>query len=127
MTLEIISPTTLYTFNINVDVATLPVPVPGSTFIIEVKSQLSNDLMFNRPMNFIQGNERYCSFEFLLPSVEGLEHKNSMCDYTVFQDGIVIDTGSLKLIYSPGGGTGTQAYISDNEDREGVVYYRPAY
>jgi len=50
-----------------------------------------------------------------------------MGNYTITKDGSVIDSGSLKLIYSPGGGTGTQSYISDNENRQADVFYRPAY
>jgi hypothetical protein len=50
-----------------------------------------------------------------------------MANYKVYQDGGLLDSGSLKLIYSPGGGTGTQDYISDNENREAVVYYTPDY
>ena len=126
MTLEIITWNTVYPFNINVNQAGLPNPIP-SNFVLEVWSQLSNTLIFTRPLILTYVNDRYWGFEFTLPSLEGNKHLNSMANYKVYQDGGLLDSGSLKLIYSPGGGTGTKDYISDNENREAVVYYTPDY
>lgn len=127
MTLEVITWNTVYSFNINVNQTTIPNPIPTLSWILEVTSQLSNDIVFSVPMMLTYTNDRYLGFEFNLPQLEGNKHLNSMCNYKVYQDGGVIDTGSLKLIYSPGGGTGTKDYISDNENREAVVYYTPDY
>ena len=97
MTLEIISWNTLYPFAINVNQAGGPDPLT-STFQLEVWSQLSNTLIFSRPLTLTYENSRYLGFEFTLPSLEGNKHLNSMANYKVYQDGGLLDSGSLKLI-----------------------------
>jgi hypothetical protein len=121
MTLEIISYNTLYNFTVNV-----PNAVAGSYELV-VTSQLSNTVLFQESLTVITTNGRYTEFQFTLPQLEGDNHFNGMYNYTVLLDTGVWDSGSLKLVYNPGGGTGTQNYISDNEDREAIVYYTPEY
>ena len=36
-------------------------------------------------------------------------------------------TGLLKYITEEGGATGTEPFISSNENREATTYYRPQY
>jgi hypothetical protein len=127
MTLEIIQYNTTYPFAVNV-----PNVDPLATFTIEVRSQLSNTTVQPIPqsswgVSYIATNDRYSEFVLTLPSAAGVEHGNGMYNYVLKENGGVIDSGSLKLIFSPGGGTGTQPYISDNETRQAIVYYDPAY
>ena len=123
MTLEIISYNTQYDFTVNVPNC----PIVYLTLDLVVTSQLSNDILFQVPLALTATNDRYTSFSFTLPQLEGDNHYNGMYNYTVLLDTGVFDSGSLKLVYSPGGGTGTQPYISDNENRQAIVYYDPAY
>jgi hypothetical protein len=119
MTLEVISWNTVYTIAFNVPNWTIPI----NSFNLVVTSQLSNDVVFDVPLSVLETNDRYTLCEFTLPALEGNKHFNSMCNYTVYYDTGVWDKGSLKLIYSPGGNTCTTDYISDNENRQAIVYY----
>ena len=123
MTLEIISYNTLYNFTVNVPNWTIPI----DQFDLVVTSQLSNTILFQVPLGVVTTNDRYTECQFTLPQLEGDNHFNGMYNYTILYDTGVWDSGSLKLVYSPGGGTGTKNYISDNEDREAIVYYVPEY
>ena len=131
MTLEIISYTgTTLDFSINV-----PNVDTTATFTFDIFSQLSNtaaqvfDPLASFPLTLVQTNARYSEFTISTAPYQtfGDQHGNGMYNYVVKENGGVIDSGSLKLIFSPGGGTGTQAYISDNEGRQAIVYYDPAY
>jgi hypothetical protein len=126
MTLEVISYNTTYTWVQNRDSGS-PNPVTAATLELEVWSQLSNTLLFSVPLTLVTSNDRYAEYTFTLPALEGDNHYNGMYNYMLYQDSGLVDQGSLKLIFSPGGGTGTQDYISNNENRQAVVYYDPAY
>lgn len=121
MTLEIISYNTIYSFAVNT-----PNAIVGSYELV-VQSQLSNLPLFQVPLTLIETNARYSEFQFTLPQLEGDKHFNSMCNYTIYFNTGVWNSGSLKLVYSPGGGTGTKDYVSDNEGRKAIVYYTPDY
>jgi hypothetical protein len=122
MTLNVIQYNTIYTISVN----TPDADVLG-TYELVVTSQLSNLPIFQVPLTLEITNARYSEFSFTLPQLEGDNHFNSMCNYTIYFNTGTWNSGSLKLIYSPGGGTGTQNYISDNENREAIVYYIPNY
>jgi hypothetical protein len=122
MTLEIISYNTIYPISVNTPNA----DVTG-TYELVVTSQLSNLPIFTVPLTLVLTNSRYSEFTFVLPQLEGDKHLNSMCNYTIYFNTGTWNSGSLKLVYSPGGGTGTKDYISDNEKRESIVYYTPDY
>lgn len=121
MTIQVISWNTYYTLSVNQPHA------PAGTYKLVVKSELSNLPLLDVPLTIQATNSRYTQFSFLLPSLEGNKHLNSMCNYTIFYNTGVWDKGSLKLIYSPGGGTGTKNWISNNENRQAIVYYTPEY
>ena len=123
MTITIIDGVTDYEISVNV-----PNVDPIQTYDLIVTSLYSNEALFQAALTIEETNDRYTTFSFTLPSTAGDLHQNAMANYSIIESGTTeIDLGSLKLIYTPGGQTGTQAYISNNEDREGVVYYRPAY
>jgi len=131
MTLEIISYTgSTWDFSINV-----PNLDPNSSFTFDIYSQLSNtnaqvfSPLTTMAMTLVTTNDRYSEFTISNGGNQtfGDKHGNGMYNYVVKENTGVIDSGSLKLIFSPGGGTGTQNYISDNENREAVVYYTPDY
>jgi hypothetical protein len=121
MTLEVISYNTVYPFSVNT-----PNAIAG-TYQLVVTSQLSNLPLFQVPLTLTLTNERYSEFQFTLPQLEGDKHFNSMCNYTIYFNTGTWNSGSLKLVYNPGGGTGTVDYISNNENREAIVYYTPDY
>jgi len=121
MTLTIETGTFAYTFYSNVP------NVTAGVFELTITSQWSNQEVIQVTPTLVSSNARYTKWLFTLGINEGDNHYNGMGNYTITKDGSVIDSGSLKLIYSPGGGTGTQSYISDNENRQADVFYRPAY
>lgn len=93
----------------------------------DIKSQLSNDLLVTTTASVIASNERYSTIRVILDEAIQSKHYNGIYEYTVYSNENIYDTGLLKLITEPGGGTGTQAYQSNNEDRQAQVIYRPAY
>jgi len=121
MTLTIETGTTSYAFYSNVP------NVTAGVFELTITSQWSNQEVIQVPLTLDSSNGRYTKWTFTLTTTEGDKHYNGMGNYSITKDGSEIDSGSLKLIYSPGGGTGTQNYISDNENRQADVFYRPAY
>lgn len=123
MTLTIETGTTSYELSTNV------VGVPSGNYTLTINSQWSNRPVIQVETDPILTNDRYTKWSFSLTVDEGDKHYNGMGDYIITEDisGDTIVSGSMKLIYSPGGGTGTQAYVSNNENREADVFYRPAY
>tara|TARA_R110000772_G_scaffold208154_3_gene318635 strand:+ start:414 stop:773 length:360 start_codon:yes stop_codon:yes gene_type:complete len=75
----------------------------------------------------LTSNDRYSEFTIGITADERLQHINAVYDYEIQKDGVPIETGLLKYISEEGGSTGTDAYISNNENREATTYYRPIY
>ena len=50
------------------------------------------------------------------------KHKNGYYSWTIGSYGDIV-----KIITSPGGGSGEVEYISSNENREAATYFRPNY
>jgi hypothetical protein len=75
----------------------------------------------------LETNDRYTEFTLTFTSDEQKAHVNGIYNYQLQQDGNVIESGLLKLVVEDGGSFGTTEYISDNDDREATVYYRPEY
>ena len=96
------------------------------------KSQWSNTVIYEAPSigNLgITTNDRYTRCTFLTIG-EGLadQHINGIYEARLYNDVLGLEYKQLiKIITSPGGSTGTKPYISDNEDREAIVYYKPEY
>ena len=106
------------------------VDVPNITNMIcdfIVTSQHSNDTLFGVKAYLIETNDRYSRFTCDIPSDTALNHWNGMHLYRLYLNETTYDTGSFKWVSSPGGETGTESYISNNETRQSKVIYRPNY
>ncbi len=95
--------------------------------VLEVSSQHSNTILFSIPATLLNSNDRYSRFECTVPTNLWNEHKDGMHTYRVIEGETVYDTGSFKLVTTPGGTAGTEPYISNNETRQAKVIYRPDY
>ena len=93
----------------------------------EVFSPYSNTALFTTTATLIETNDRYSRFECLTPADLWDGHYNGMYTYTLYFGSEIYDTGSFKLVTQPGGDMGTVQHISDNENRQSQVVYRPNY
>lgn len=93
----------------------------------DIKSQLSNDLIVTTTASVIDSNDRYSTISVTLNEEIQSKHYNGIYEYTVYSNENIYDTGLLKITTEPGGSTGTRPYVSNNEDRQAKVIYRPAY
>ena len=77
----------------------------------------------------ITGNDRFSKVDFTqIPPTTPKEHINGIYEAELFSDRLGKSYKQIvKIITSPGGQTGTTPYVSNNEDREAVVYYNPEY
>jgi len=96
---------------------------------LKLKSQWSNtDLIVNSDLT-ITTSDRYTQVEFeLTPSDFPSSHINGI--YEAELSNTTLNTSYkqlVKLISTNGGGSGTVAYESNNEDRQAIVYYKPEY
>lgn len=121
MTIKILEGETSFEFAVDVP------NIPTATCDFTVTSQHSNDVLFTVTANRTNTNDRYTSFTADVPVDTDLKHWNGMHNYRLYRDNTTHDTGSFKLITNPGGTTGTEPYISNNETRQAKVIYRPAY
>ena len=90
-------------------------------------SQWSNTETISVALTPLAANDRYSEYMFTPPTGLTDEHKNGIYDYQLLLGTTVIESGLCKLILAPGGDEGTEQYISNNDDREADVYYRPEY
>ena len=120
MTLKLTDGINLYNLAFNLQ------NVTGS-WTLSLRSQLSHtNIIDEAAMTTVSTGDRYTEFSFIIPDGLPEEHKNGIYEYTI-TNGTDSETGLLKLITGSGGTTGTQAYVSNNEDREATVYFRPNY
>lgn len=101
--------------------------IPLGDVNFDIKSQLSNTNISTLLASVTESNERYSTISVFLTEDITSKHYNGIYEYTVYSNENIYDTGLLKIITEPGGSTGTQAYVSNNEDRQAKVIYRPAY
>lgn len=94
---------------------------------MKIISMHSNTELIDIPLDLIDYNDRYTHFEFTLTENLGDQHLNGIYSYVILDDTAALVSGVVKVITEPGGETGTEAYISNNENREAIVYIRPAY
>ena len=120
MTITIIENQATFTFAIDTPNITIDTQ-------LEVTSQHSNTVLFDLPAVLINSNDRYSRFECVVPTNLWNEHKDGMHTYRVYAAETTYDTGSFKLVTTPGGTAGTEPYVSNNEKRQAKVIYRPAY
>lgn len=94
---------------------------------LELYSQYSHKTVFDVQLNILETNSRYTEFWFLIPDDFYNEHLEGVYDYYLKKEGVTIETGNMKLVLTPGGETGTTAFVSDNDERTADTYYRPTY
>lgn len=120
--------------NIYWNIANLSTIGDGEThdWHMSFKSQLSNTDLFEVPNTeplTILTNDRYTNCSFSVADLElETRHVNGIYEVELYNETLGLSYKQLvKIITNPGGSTGTKAYISDNEDREAIVYYKPEY
>jgi hypothetical protein len=105
------------------------------TWVFEMTSEYSQTPIINPQYQAPQStlvteNERYMQFtvnvNFEDPNFKD-KHTNGYYSWTLGPANAVIYSGFVKLITDPGGDLGTVDYVSNNEERESTVYYRPNY
>lgn len=97
---------------------------------LEFISQHSNlPIDINIIQLVITGNDRFSKSTFLtVPPTAPKEHLNGIYVARLYSDRLGESYEQVvKIITSPGGNTGTTPYISNNEDRQAIVYYKPEY
>ena len=95
---------------------------------LSLKSLASQTNIFSIDCTIESTNSRYTRFSFTVPDGLDDSHKNGIYEYTITNgtsDGS--EVGLMKLVTADGGTTGTTPFISNNENREAVTYYRPNY
>lgn len=99
----------------------------GVTRTLQIVSQYSNTDIIDTTFTIAVTNDRYTRIDFEIPLDLPTKHLNQIANYIVTIDSQLVDQGVLKLTTEPGGGQFTQDYISNNENRQAKVYYRPEY
>lgn len=92
-----------------------------------LQSQYSNKDILDVDLTIYTTNDRYTEFSFQVPAGFQSKHYEGVNDYFLIKEGVTIETGNMKLVLEPGGETNTEAFISNNENREVDTYYRPTY
>jgi hypothetical protein len=127
MTLKLENGKTIYNlyFNLSNEV----IGIGSLDWRFRLKSQHSNLYTLDTQVLIDETNSRYTKFTLEIPSDMPEKHLNGIYDYELedYANGIMIETGLLKLISGSGGTMDTQSYVSDNENNENEVYYRPNY
>lgn len=100
--------------------------ISETILFLQLISQHSNTGLVTFSGETIASNDRFTAINFVIPTDFALNHYNGMYDYRVYNNE-EYETGVCKLITTPGGTTGTQAFISNNENRQAEVIYRPSY
>lgn len=124
MTLKFYTGITSYSITFDIENASA-----SGQWKLDLSSQLSNTLWKSYDLTLQNTNRRYTEFTFTVDNATTLEHINGIYNYEVYNTNAptVIYSGLMKVVSGEGGTTGTTAYVSNNEDREAVVYYRPNY
>ena len=94
---------------------------------ITVRSQHSNDTLFFSAVSIVETNDRFTTVTCTLPTDFYKQHYNGIYEYELEANAEVVDTGLVKIVTQPGGDFGKSEYISNNEDRQAKVIYRPSY
>ena len=112
------------TTTINGSTATFYINNPGTiTGEFSLKSQYSQEVVQSgNGYSIVTQNDRYAEIVVDFPADFKDQHMNG---YYTWSIGAYSDI--VKLITQPGGDAGEVQYISNNEDREADVYYRPNY
>ena len=124
MTLKFTTDTLDYSIVFDIANATL-----GGQWRLDLYSLASNTLWRSIDLTLHVTNRRYTEFTFTIPNSVTLEHINGIYKYECYNTDTPAEqlTGLIKVISGDGGQMGTVNYVSNNEDREAIVYYRPEY
>jgi len=90
-----------------------------------LKSQYSQEILVtvaSGDWSIVSENARYAEFMVDLPADFEDKHYNGFYTWTLGPY-----TDIVKIITSPGGDSGKVEYISNNEERDAEVFYRPNY
>jgi hypothetical protein len=74
-----------------------------------------------------EANDRYSEFTLLFTDDQRKGHLEGIYNYQLLDGTTVVEEGLLKLVIEDGGSYGTQEYISNNDNLDATVYYRPEY
>ena len=127
MTINLYTNTTAYRFAVNVANLTLTnSPVPK----FMVRSQAANDIVYSWDAEWVETNDRFTLFNLTVPLADLDNHNNGIYEYWIEQDGTeiaLIPRDLVKIVNAVGGSTGMVEYVSDNDQGQKVIYYRPKY
>ena len=112
------------TTTINDSTATFYINNPGTiTGDFSLKSQHAQDLIYTTSNYTVATqNDRYAQIHLTFTADFKDKHYNG---YYTWSIGSYSDI--VKIITQPGGDTGKVEYISNNEERDAEVFYRPNY
>ena len=104
--------------------ATFYINNPGTiTGDFSLKSQYAQDVIYTTSNYTVATqNDRYAQIDVTFPGDFKDKHYNG---YYTWSIGSYSDI--VKIITQPGGDTGKVEYISNNEERDAEVFYRPNY
>ena len=102
-------------------------PNATGSWKLRLYSQYSHKDVLDVDLYILETNDRYTEFYFLIPAGFYNEHLEGVYDYYLTKDSVSIETGNMKLVLTPGGETGTEPFVSDNDQRVAETYYRPIY
>jgi hypothetical protein len=100
-------------------------PSIDSNADLVIKSQYSQKIVLTiaaDDWSFGASNARYDEIIATVPATFKDEHQNGYYTWTIGNYSNIV-----KIITQPGGGAGEVEYISNNENREADVYFRPNY
>lgn len=95
----------------------------------KLQSQYSKKFLVNQTVTVHTTNDRYSSFNITIDNTLINSHTNGMYWYILekVSDSSLIEKGIAKVITSPGGGTDFVEFVSNVDNREADVYFRPNY
>jgi hypothetical protein len=96
--------------------------INGTTAKFYINNPPSIDSNADLVIKFGASNARYDEILATVPATFKDEHQNGYYTWTIGNYSNIV-----KIITQPGGGTGEVEYISNNENREADVYFRPNY
>lgn len=100
-----------------------PGPVGGIGGTFSLKSQYSQeDVSTGNGYTILEHNDRYAKISVDFPIEFKDKHLNGYYTWTLGNHSDIV-----KLITQPGGDDGKVQYISNNEERDAEVFYRPNY
>ena len=97
--------------------------IGGNNYYFQLKGQYSQDILIDtNDWSVNTENSRYLSFTVNLPTDFKDKHYNGFYTWSLGPF-----TDIVKIITQPGGDVGKEEYISNNENRDAEVFYRPNY